>query len=114
MDSGLLHLGLELLSLVAILFLLLMLGLGLFEPGLPYKIIAQRSAPPDTERFQRVLAALAGSHIHERTRVDVLSVGEEFYEAMLEEIRSARQTINLEAYIFKRGEVARRFVDALL
>ena len=114
MESALVHLGFEVLSLIAILFLLLMLVLALFEPGLPYKVIAQRSAAPDSERFQRVLAALAGSHIHERTRVEVLSAGEVFYEAMLEEIRSARQTINLEAYIFKRGDVARRFVDALL
>jgi cardiolipin synthase A/B len=114
MQSALLHLGFEVLSLIAICFLLLMLLLALFEPGLPYKVIAQRSAAPDSGRFQRVLAALAGSHIHEKTQVEVLSTGQAFYDAMLEEIRSARQTINLEAYIFKRGEVARRFVDALL
>jgi cardiolipin synthase A/B len=114
MESALLHLGFEVLSLIAICFLLLMLVLALFEPGLPYKVIAQRSAAPDSARFQRVLAALAGSHIHDKTRVEVLSAGQAFYEAMLEEIRSARQTINLEAYIFKRGDVARRFVAALL
>jgi cardiolipin synthase len=114
MESALLHLGFEVLSLVAILFLLLMLVLALFEPGLPYKVIAQRSAPPDSERFRRVLAALAGSHVHEKTQVDVLSAGQAFYDAMLEEVRGARQTINLEAYIFKRGDVTRRFVAALL
>ncbi|HJZ11038.1 MAG TPA: phospholipase D-like domain-containing protein, partial [Acidobacteriota bacterium] len=45
--------------------------------------------------------------------VEVLTNGEVFYEAQLEAIRNARSSINLEAYIFQRGKVTRRFVEAL-
>ena len=43
---------------------------------------------------------------HEQTNA------ENFYSAELEAIRSAQKSVNLEAYIFQKGEVARRFVDA--
>jgi cardiolipin synthase len=43
----------------------------------------------------------------------VLKNGDVFYPAELSAIASARETINLEAYIFERGKVAQQFVDAL-
>ncbi|HEV8253759.1 MAG TPA: phospholipase D-like domain-containing protein [Vicinamibacteria bacterium] len=94
-------------------FLLLMLVLALFEPSLPYKMSKRVSSSLDSEEFRRILGALTGAEVHRRNRVEVLTNGEVYYEAELAAIRAARHSINMEAYIFKKGEVARRFVEAL-
>ncbi len=46
-------------------------------------------------------------------RIEVLTDGPAFYPAMLEAIRSARETVNMEVYMFKRGEAAEQFIEAL-
>jgi cardiolipin synthase len=45
--------------------------------------------------------------------LEVLTNGPCFYEAELTAIAQARSSINLEAYIFHRGEVAERYIHAL-
>jgi cardiolipin synthase len=105
--------GYDVLATIAIAFLALMLVLALFEPGLPYKINADSSAPPDSADFQRVLAALADTQVHGTNRIEVLTNGDCFYEAELNAIRQAKHSVNIEAYIFQKGEIARRFVTAL-
>lgn len=103
----------DVLAIIAIAFLALMLVLALFEPGLPYKINAASSVPIESADFQRVLGALADAQVHTSNRIEVLTNGECFYEAELAAIRQARHSINLEAYIFQKGEIAGRFVTAL-
>jgi cardiolipin synthase len=99
---------------IAIAFLLLMLFLALFEPGLRFKIGSAPSVPLESEDFLRMLAALTNATIHNNNRVDVLTNGEIFYEAELEAIRAAKHNINIEAYIFQKGRVAGRFIEALI
>jgi phosphatidylserine/phosphatidylglycerophosphate/cardiolipin synthase-like enzyme len=41
------------------------------------------------------------------TQFEVLANGDTFYEAMLDGIRRAERSVNLECYIFQRGEVAK-------
>jgi cardiolipin synthase len=98
---------------VAILFLALMLFLALFEPGLRYTFAWPPSEPLDSKDFLRTLGVLADAEVHPRTAIEVLRNGETYFEAELAAIRGARQTVNLEAYIFWKGEVTRRFVEAL-
>src|ERR1044071_8490109 len=98
---------------IAIAFLALMLFLALFEPGLRYRIRATRSLSPDSEDFVRMLGALADAQVHSHNEIEVLTNGEVYYEAELEAIRSARHSINIEAYIFQKGKIASRFIDAL-
>ena len=98
---------------LAIAFLLLMLYFALFEKGLPYRVGRPPSDPLESERFRRTLSALAGTAMYAGNRVQVLANGEVFYEAELQAIREARDSIHLEAYIFQRGEVTRRFLQAL-
>jgi cardiolipin synthase len=98
---------------IAIVFLGFMLVLALFEPSLPYKVTAIPSDPLDSPGFQRLLASLAGSHGHDGCKVEVLTNGEVYYEAELAAIREAKHSVNLEAYIFQKGEVTRRFLEAL-
>jgi cardiolipin synthase len=100
-------------SLIGFVTLLFLLFLALFEPGLPYRVQRWAGKPRSHEEFVRVLEAVTDTPVHRRTQVEVLTNGEVFYEAELEAIRAARHSVNLEAYIFARGEVARRFVEAL-
>jgi cardiolipin synthase len=98
---------------VAIPFLLLMLFLALFEPGLPYTFAERPSERLDSADFLRSLGALVDAEVHRHTAVEVLTNGESYFEAELAAIRAARHSVNLEAYIFWKGEVTRRFVEAL-
>jgi cardiolipin synthase A/B len=99
---------------IAIAFLLLKLFLALFEPGLRFKIARAPSATLGSRDFLRMLGALTNATIHESNCIDVLTNGEVFYEAELEAIRGAKHNINIEAYIFQRGRVAERFIEALI
>lgn len=103
----------DVLAIVAIAFLLLMLFLALFEPGLRYRIAAPPAVPLESEDFLRILGALANSTIHRNTRIEVLTNGEVYYEAELAAIREAQHNVNIEAYIFQKGRVAHRFIEAL-
>jgi cardiolipin synthase len=100
-------------AIIAIAFLALMLFLALFEPGLNYKIRATPSVPLGSEDFIRMLGALADAQVYGHNRIEVLTNGEVFYEAELDAIRSARHNINIEAYIFQKGKIAHRFLEAL-
>ena len=97
----------------AIAFLSLMLFLALFEPPLPYGYGEPPSHGPESEEFLRVLGALSGGQVHRRCTVTPFTNGESFYEAELQAIREAQVSVNLEAYIFEKGEVTRRFLDVL-
>jgi cardiolipin synthase A/B len=104
---------LSILALIALVLQSGLLFLALFAPGLPYKVIG---APPehlDSDRFVKTLEALTGAHVHQNSKFEVLTNGENYYPAELEAIRAARRTINLEAYIFGRGEVTDQFLAAL-
>lgn len=100
-------------AVIAIVAQSFLLFLALFEPGLDYKISTPSTAPLDSKDFERMLEALTDAKIQRRTSFKVLTNGEVYYEAELEAIRAARTSVNLEAYIFQKGEVTRRFLDAL-
>lgn len=66
----------------------------------------------DSPEFRRSLDAL-GTEMVPDNRVTLLQNGNEFFPAMLEAIRGAKQSINMEMYIFNDGEVARQFAHAM-
>jgi cardiolipin synthase A/B len=103
----------EILSIIAITFLSVMLFLALFEPYLEYKITKSPDVALDSEEFFCIVAALANAQTHHHNRVEVLTNGEVYYEAELQAIKSAKNHINIEAYIFQKGEIAGRFLEAL-
>src|SRR5213075_3198940 len=45
------------------------------------------------------------THLETGNRVEILTNGDTFYPAMLQAIRGASETINMECYIFKKGEI---------
>ena len=64
-------------------------------------------------QFLRSMGQLVGPEIVGGNRVTSLVNGDQIFPAMLEAIRSAKKTINLESYIYWSGEVGRHFTDAL-
>lgn len=96
-------------SLVIVAFLIFLI---LFEPSLKYHVL-RPDVPIDSDHYLRLLGALADAEVHGRSRVEVLANGQKFYEAALDAIRNASDHVNLEAYIFSRGEIATRYLDAL-
>jgi cardiolipin synthase A/B len=104
------------LSVLALIALVIQSGivfLALFEPGLPYKISRAPAEDLRSDHFIRQLEALTQSRLYESSAMEVLTNGENYYEAELEAIRQAKASINLEAYIFKTGEVGNRFISAI-
>src|SRR5918997_2858762 len=100
-------------AVLAIVVMCFMLFIALFEPGLAYKISAPETEPLESDDFLCVLEAITDSKVHRHGRVEVLTNGEVFYEAELEAIRQAKESVNIEAYIFQKGELTKKFVDAL-
>jgi cardiolipin synthase len=84
----------------------------LFEPGLKY-CVSPPGVPLESKGFLSLLGLLADSTVYRRSRIEVLTNGDLFYEAELAAIRAAKRSINLEAYIFAKGEVTGRFIEAL-
>lgn len=63
--------------------------------------------------FLQTMHALTGSPLQDGNRIDILENGIEIFPSMLAAIRAARQTINLEFYIYWDGEIARTFAELL-
>jgi len=103
----------QVVAIIAIALQGLLLFLALFEPTLRYRIPRPPAHPLDSDNFLNVLSMLADSTVRRNTTIEVLTNGEVFYEAELEAIRNAKRSINLEAYLFAKGEVTRRFMEAL-
>ena len=64
-------------------------------------------------QFRHELGVLLGPPILDGNRVTNLENGEQIFPAMLEAIRSARQSITFETYIYWSGEIGRSFGEAL-
>jgi cardiolipin synthase len=83
----------------------------LFTPHIPYHI--ESAIDARTDHFVHVLESTCQTHLEHGNRVEILTNGDRFYPVMLDAIRGARETITMECYIFKRGEIGDRFIDAL-
>jgi cardiolipin synthase A/B len=101
------------LAIIAIGIQGLMLFLAFFGPDLPYRIKKPPDSPLESDYFLNLLAVLTDAQAHTTNQVEVLTNGNCFYEAQLAAIRSGEHTIHLEAYIFHRGEIGKRFASAL-
>src|SRR6267143_2563188 len=98
---------------LSILAMAVLIIVALFDPGLRYKVSAFPSESNDSDDFLHMLQALVDAKVNQTTQLSVLTNGPTFYEAELEAIRGAERSVNLEAYIFQKGEIGQRFVTAL-
>jgi cardiolipin synthase len=85
----------------------------LFRPSQRYRVQAP-AAPLESAEYWHMLESITSSRIEPKNKITVLPNGENFYKAELEEIAKAQHSVNIEAYIFKKGDVTKRLMDALV
>jgi len=99
---------------VAVLFLAAFLLSGLFGPMPEYQINDRDQLPSsDSPEFLNLLESLVDAKVNDRGTVKVLKDGPCFYSAELEAIRNAERSVNLEAYIFQKGSIGRKYLETL-
>jgi cardiolipin synthase A/B len=98
---------------IAIAAAALVLLVGLFGPGLRYKISGVNAGDNTSDEFVHCLECLTDSKVHHGAKLTVLTNGNSFYEEELRAIAAAQRSVNLEAYIFQTGDIATQFRDAL-
>ncbi|MFL6415440.1 MAG: phospholipase D-like domain-containing protein [Bryobacteraceae bacterium] len=107
------HTAFLVIALIAIALQGIGLYLALFGRGLRYEVKEEPRVPLDDPEFAALLAFLTEAKLLHGDALEVLTDGPCFYEAELAAIAQARASVNLEAYIFHKGEVAQRYVTAL-
>ena len=99
------------LTLLGAAFIAWLILVVIFTPHIPYTVGGELDLTSDF--FMRMIEATCQSPFTRGNRIEILTNGPAFYPAMLKAIREARETVNMEVYMFMRGEVADRFIDAL-
>ncbi|HUF24192.1 MAG TPA: phospholipase D-like domain-containing protein [Vicinamibacterales bacterium] len=99
------------LALAGALFLVWLVLVFLFTPGIRYHVRTRVSL--DAPDFLHTLESTCQAAVHGGNRVEVLTNGSAFYPAMLDAITGAQRSVNMECYIFQPGRIATRFMDAL-
>ncbi|MEZ0334193.1 MAG: cardiolipin synthase B, partial [Gemmatimonadales bacterium] len=99
---------------IGVVSLVSVLG-ALFFPDWPrpHPRLAFKAAPGSPE-FVRSIACMLGIPIYCGGEARILQNGNAFYPEMLRAIRSARDTITFEVYIFESDEIGRQFIDAFI
>ena len=99
------------LSIAGAVFLIWLVLVFLFTPGINYHL-SQRTSVHDDD-FLYTIQSTCQAALHHGNRVTIFTNGPQFYPAMLEAIRGATRSINMECYIFQPGRIADQFIDAL-
>jgi cardiolipin synthase A/B len=92
-------------------FLVWLVLVFLFTPAINYHL-SRRTAVHDKD-FLYTIQSTCQASLHHGNRVTLLTDGPAFYPAMLEAIRGAKRSINMECYIFQTGKIGDQFIDAL-
>jgi cardiolipin synthase A/B len=99
------------LTLIGGIFIAWLIVVVLFAPHIPYYV--SEPIDPSCEHFVRMLEATCNTSLARHNRIEIFTNGTSFYPAMLDAIARAEDTVNMECYIFRTGEIADRFVEAL-
>ena len=92
-------------------FIVWLILVVLFTPHIPYHVegdIDARSA-----HFVQVLESTLQTTMTRGNRMEVFTNGTRSIRRCSTAIRGAQETVNLECYIFKDGEIGRQFIEAL-
>jgi cardiolipin synthase len=92
-------------------FIVWLILVSLFTPGINYRL-SRRTSVRDPG-FLYTIQSTCQTSLHPGNRIEILTNGASFYPAMLDAIRAATRSINMEAYIFQPGAIADQFVEAL-
>ena len=99
-------------TIIAVGFIVWFVAVLFFTPRIDYKV--SQPLRPDSDEFLYVIESTCQATIHSHNTVDVLPNGAQFYPAMRDAIRAAESSVNMEAYIFRRGAAANMLVDAMV
>ena len=90
--------------------------LALFKAEALEEINREHVTPENEEglRFARAMLVAGGSAYSNNNDLKLYTLGEPFYEALLEDLSNAKKFINAEYYILRDDEVANRFMDILI
>ena len=88
---------------------------ALFLPdwGHPSRLTATVDAPAGSEPFLAAVSRFFNVPVLRGGEATVLQNGDAFFPAMLEAIRGARESVNLQVYIFEPGRIGDAFLEAL-
>jgi cardiolipin synthase A/B len=92
-------------------FLVWLVLVFLFTPGITYHLTRRTSVTH--KDFLYTIQSTCQAALHHGNRVTLFTDGPAFYPAMLEAIRGATRSINMECYIFENGKMGTQFIDAL-
>ena len=98
-------------TVIGALFLTWFVLVLLFTPALNYRVRSR--VPVSSPDFLHLLESTCQAATHGGNGAEVFTNGTCFYPAMLDAIRKAERSVNLECYIFTSGEVGDEFVRAL-
>jgi cardiolipin synthase len=99
-------------TIVGIAFLTWLVLVLLFTPRIDYHVTTPLR--PDSEEFLHVVQQTCQAAVFGGNSVEVFTNGAQFYPAMRDAIRGATASVNLEAYIFRPGEVADMLIEAMV
>ena len=99
------------LTVIGAVFVAWLILVALFAPHIPYHLEGEVDVADN--HFVQLLESTCQTSLRPGNKIEILTDGAAFYPAMLDAIRAATETINLECYIVRSGEVADRFVAAL-
>jgi cardiolipin synthase len=105
--------ALRIVAVIAILAITTWILAALFSHGPEYSLVAPARVPVESETFLKQVEPLLNSKVTTNNQIEVFPNGENFYEAELASLRQAQRSINIEAYIFHRGQVTRRLLEVL-
>jgi cardiolipin synthase len=96
---------------VTLVVILVIANLSSGEKKIEHKI--DRLYASDDPQFLRSMGLLLGPPVISGNRFEMLLNGDRIFPSMLEGIRSARQTITFETFIYWSGEIGEQFAQAL-
>src|SRR5262245_51127948 len=99
------------LTLAGAIFLTWAILAALFTPAVEYRL--RKRVDVSSPEFLHFLHSTCQSEVYDGNRITIFRNGDRFYPPMLDAIRHATRSVNLECYIFEDGMWGRRFVDAL-
>src|SRR3954462_1152032 len=102
------YLALRWFAVISMLAIISWILIDLFGPIPKYKLNNAPSAELNSREYLQQLEALSASRIEPHTHVEALPNGVNFYEAEIAAIKTAKQSVNWEAYIVSKGDIARR------
>jgi cardiolipin synthase A/B len=99
-------------TIIAVGFIVWFVAVLFFTPRIDYRV--SQPLRPDSSEFLYVIESTCQATIHSHNKVDILANGAQFYPAMRDAIRAAESSVNMEAYVFRRGAAANMLIDAMV